>query len=84
MLILKYLLMGSGFGMILAAAGILTYDLCTKTLSRKASPPGAVVPPVLNDHWSIPLALVWLAWVPILVAVGLMLVPPAMTGLHRG
>ena len=84
MLIWKHLLMSSGFGMILAAAGILTYDLCTKTRSRKASPPGAVVPQVVNGHWSISLALVLLAWGPILVAVSLMLVPAGMTGWHVG
>jgi hypothetical protein len=76
MLIGKYLLMGSGIGMILAAAGILAYDSYKRTLSRKASASaGMAVPQIPKSHWRISLALALLAWGPILLAVSLVLVP---------
>ena len=76
MLIWKYLLMSSGIGMILGAAGILAYDLYTRTLSEKTSSSvGAAVPQVAKGRWRISLALALLAWGPILLAVSLVLVP---------
>jgi len=80
MLIWKHLLMSSGFGMILAAAGILAYDSWTKTLSPKAgASAGAPMMQVRRSHWRISLALALLAWGPILLAVSLVLVP---AGVH--
>ena len=82
MLTWKYLLMSSGFGMILAAAGILAYDLCA-TLSRKGSASaGAATSQIARSHWRVSLALALLAWGPILVAVSMVLMPAAIGGLH--
>ena len=83
MLISKYLLMSSGFGMIVVAAGILTYDSRTKPLPRRAAvPAGAAMTQVGNTHWRISIALALLAWGPILIAVSLVLVTADICGLH--
>jgi hypothetical protein len=82
MLIWKSLLMSSGLGMILAAAGILAYDLCKKTLSRKAvASAGTVMAHVRKSHWRVSLALALLAWGPILIAVSLVLATD-IAGVH--
>ena len=83
MLTWKYLLMSSGFGMILVAAGILAYDLCTKTMSGKVvGSAEAVMTHVRKSHRRISLALALLAWGPILIAVSLVLVPTDISGVH--
>jgi hypothetical protein len=82
MLTWKYLLMSSGFGMILAAASILAYDLYS-TFSRKGSvSAGGSTSQIARSHWRASLALVLLAWGPILVAVSMVLMPAAAGGLH--
>jgi hypothetical protein len=82
MLTWKYLLMSSGFGMILAAASILAYDLY-RTFSRKGSASaGGSTPQIARSHWRVSLALALLAWGPILVAVSMVLMTAATGGLH--
>lgn len=82
MLIWKCLLMGGGLGMILAAAGILTYDSCTKNLPRRSVAPAGAVMAVRRSHWRISLALALLAWGPILIAVSLLIVTTDISGMH--
>src|SRR6202011_5179237 len=83
MLTLKYMLMCAGFGMILVAVGILGYDLYEETLYRRAlGTPGAAVPAVPKWRWRTSLALVLLAWGPILLAFSIVVVPTGMAGVR--
>lgn len=83
MLFLRYLLMIGGIGMILAAVGILTYDLACEWQDR----------PVPNDtdspqlplpviRWRTAIALGLLAWAPILLALSIVVVPSGMAGIR--
>jgi regulator of protease activity HflC (stomatin/prohibitin superfamily) len=83
MLFLRYLLMSGGIGMILAAVGILTYDLAhelqhCRTLNDLSAPlaPRPVV------RWRIAVALGMLAWAPILLALSIVVVPSGMAGIR--
>ena len=84
MLFLKYMLMSGGIGMILVAAGILSYDLYLEIQYRRAvavagAGPIATAPPV---RWRTGLALVLLAWAPMLVALSIIVVPSGMAGVR--
>jgi|HubBroStandDraft_6_1064221.scaffolds.fasta_scaffold43524_6 regulator of protease activity HflC (stomatin/prohibitin superfamily) len=84
MLALKYLLITCGLGMMIAAVGILTYDLYREMLYRRLmeTPGGAGsgVPVVLR--WRTSLALAMLAWGPLLVAFSIVVVPSGMAGVR--
>jgi hypothetical protein len=83
MLALKYLLMCGGFGMILVALGILSYDLYNEILFRRALQiPGASVPPQPSTRWRTSIALALLAWGPILLAFSIVVVPTGMGGVR--
>ena len=84
MLFLKYLLMSAGIGMIMAAAAILSYDLYLELQYRRAAAlPGATeVPPAPQVRWRTGLALVFLAWVPMLLALSIVVVPSGMAGVR--
>ena len=73
MLTLKQWLIAGGLGMILTAASILSYDLYRAVLYRRAlSTPGARnVAPLPEERWRTSLALVLLAWGPILLALSI-------------
>ena len=81
MLALKYLLIVCGVGMIIAALGMLIYDLYREVLYRRRATealPGAV--PVVR--WRTSLALAMLAWGPLLVAFSIVVVPSGMAGVR--
>jgi regulator of protease activity HflC (stomatin/prohibitin superfamily) len=84
MLFLKYLLMVGGIAMVAVAAGILAYDIYLEMKYRRAlamsnaGPP----PPVPQMRWRSSLALVLLAWGPILLALGIVVVPSGMAGIR--
>ena len=83
MLALKYLLMTCGVGMMIAAAGILAYDLYRELLYRRAvlsEGAKAVAPVVLR--WRTSLALAMLAWGPLLLAFSIVVVPSGMAGVR--
>ena len=83
MLTLKHLLMCGGFGMILVAVGILGCDLYLEMLYRRAlAAPGAALPPAAKWRWRTSLALVLLAWGPILLAFSIVVVPTGMAGVR--
>jgi len=84
MLALRYLLITGGLGMILVAVSILGYDLYRELLYRRAlATPGAgAVPPLPQWRWRTSLALVLLAWGPILVAFSIVVVPSGMAGVR--
>ena len=84
MLALKYLLIACGLGMILAAVSILGYDLYRELLYRKAlaAPGDANMRPAPQWRWQTSLALVLLAWGPILLAFSIVVVPSGMAGVR--
>jgi regulator of protease activity HflC (stomatin/prohibitin superfamily) len=84
MLFLKYLFMWSGIGMITVAAGILAYDIYLEMKYRQvlAVASAGPLPPVPQMRWRSSLALALLAWGPILLALGIVVVPSGMGGVR--
>ncbi len=84
MLFLKYLLTWGGVGMMLAAAGILLYDLYREMQYRQAAAAGSPNPIPAAPHlrWRSALGLALLAWGPILIALGIVVVPSGMAGIR--
>jgi len=83
MLFLKYLLTWGGIGMIAVAAGILIHDLYLQTRRRLAVQAGQTEPPEQTPvRWRAALAFALLAWGPILLALGIVVVPSGMAGVR--
>jgi regulator of protease activity HflC (stomatin/prohibitin superfamily) len=84
MLALRYLLITCGVGMMIAAVCILAYDLYREMLYRRllATPGGAVGAAPVVVRWRSSLALVMLAWGPLLVAFSIVVVPSGMAGVR--
>ena len=84
MLFLKYLLLWGGVGMIAVAAGILAYDIYLEMKYRQALAVGGVapLPPVPQMRWRISLALALLAWGPIILSLGIVVVPSGMAAVR--
>jgi regulator of protease activity HflC (stomatin/prohibitin superfamily) len=84
MLFLKYVLMWGGVAMIATAVGILMYDLRREWQHRWATAAGTAeaLPPVPPVRWRASLALALLAWGPILLALGIVVVPSGMAGVR--
>jgi regulator of protease activity HflC (stomatin/prohibitin superfamily) len=86
MLLLKYLLLSAGIAMFVIAAGILAYDaylLIAYQRRRLNANPAAGAPglaPVMR--WRTSVALVMLAWAPLLVSAGIIIVPSGMAGVR--
>jgi len=84
MLFLKYLLMWGGIGMIMLAAGILAYSIYLEVKYRQAlaaAGPGPL-PPVPQMRWRSSLALALLAWGPIVLSLGIVVVPSGMAAVR--
>ena len=81
MLFTKYLLMFGGVGMIAVAATILAYDLYQEFQFKNALAAGTVVSQP-HTRWRGALALALLAWGPILLAAGIVVVPSGMAGVR--
>jgi regulator of protease activity HflC (stomatin/prohibitin superfamily) len=84
MFFLKYLLMWGGIGMIVAAAGMLTYDLYQELRYRQAVAAAgpSPLPPAPATRWRGALGLGLLAWGPLLLALGIVVVPSGMAGVR--
>ena len=83
MLFLKYLLMIGGIGMIVVAAGILSYDLSLEIRYRRMMAAGTTpLPPVPTFRWRTAVAFAMLAWAPILIALSIVVVPSGMAGVR--
>src|ERR1022692_2222100 len=83
MLFLKHLLMWGGIGMVLAAAGILAYDIYVELQYRQAQAKGSEpLSPVPQVRWRGALGLALLAWGPLLLALGIVVVPSGMAGVR--
>ncbi|HUK22980.1 MAG TPA: SPFH domain-containing protein [Terriglobales bacterium] len=82
MLFLKYLLMAGGIGMILTAAAMLGYDLYLELLYRRAQAAGGPFRETRDIRWRGSLALAMLAWGPILLSLGIVVVPSGMAAVR--
>ena len=82
MLFLKYLLMAGGIGMILTAAAMLGYDLYLELLYRRAQAAGGPFRETPDIRWRGSLALAMLAWGPILLSLGIVVVPSGMAAVR--
>jgi regulator of protease activity HflC (stomatin/prohibitin superfamily) len=85
MLLIKYLLMAVGIAMFGSAAAVLGYDLYLMAMARRALErlqPGQTAPEEGKVRWKVGVALVLLAWAPILVAMSLIVVPAGMGGVR--
>jgi regulator of protease activity HflC (stomatin/prohibitin superfamily) len=86
MLLLKYLLLTAGIAMFVIAAGILTYDAYLLiawqrrrlNLDPAAGAPG-LAPPI---RWRTSIAFAMLAWAPLLISAGIVIVPSGMAGVR--
>src|SRR6204780_3794558 len=84
MLALRYLLITGGLAMMIAAICILTYDLYREMLYRRAleTPGGAAAAAPVAIRWRTSLALVMLAWGPLLIAFSIVGVPSGSGGVR--
>lgn len=85
MLFVKYLLLSAGIAMFVIAAGILTYDAYLLIAYRRSllSPDRTTpLPPPPAVRWRIPVALVMLAWAPLLISASIVIVPAGMAGVR--
>jgi regulator of protease activity HflC (stomatin/prohibitin superfamily) len=86
MLLLKYLLLSAGIAMFVIAAGILTYDAYLLVAYQRrrlhADPAGGTPGPAPAMRWRTSVALVMLAWAPLLVSAGIVIVPSGMAGMR--
>lgn len=86
MLLLKYLLLSAGIAMFTIAAGILTYDayllIAWQRKRLNPDPEAGALGPVPTVRWRTPVALVMLAWAPLLISAGIVIVPSGMAGVR--
>src|SRR5438128_12382438 len=84
MILLKYLLLWGGIGIMIAGIGLLARDLYRlvphkQSTSTDGNAPLAPAPPV---HWRKGVGLTLLGWIPILLASGIVVVPSGMGGVR--
>jgi regulator of protease activity HflC (stomatin/prohibitin superfamily) len=84
MVFLRYLLLWGGAGMIAAAAAILARDFyfAAKHKQSLTTAGAGPVPEAPTNHWRNAIALALLAWVPILLSFGIVVVPSGMAGVR--
>lgn len=84
MLFLKYILMWGGVGMIVAAITILAHDLYLEVNYKQAIAAGGPgpFPAEPTIRWRVGAALGLLAWGPILLALGIVVVPSGAAGVR--
>ena len=84
-MLIKYLLMAVGIAMFGSAAAVLGYDLYLMAMARRILAqlqPGQTAPEEREVRWRVGVALVVLAWAPILIAMSLVVVPAGMGGVR--
>ena len=83
MLFVKYLLLGAGVAMFVIAAAILAYDAYLLVSHRRRVFPERATPtPEPSPRWRTPVALVMLAWAPLLASAAIVIVPAGMGGVR--
>jgi hypothetical protein len=86
MLLLKYLLLSAGIAMFVIGAGILTYDayllIAYQRRRLNFDPEAGALGPAPGfapkARWRTSAALVMLAWAPLLISAGMVIVPSGM------
>jgi regulator of protease activity HflC (stomatin/prohibitin superfamily) len=85
MLFVKYLLLGVGIAMFVIAAAILAYDAYLLIAYRRRllhAEEGTTPGPEPSVRWRTPVALVMLAWAPLLISAAIVIVPAGMAGVR--
>ena len=84
MIFIKYLLQWGGIAMLVAAVALLAYDLYLffQATRKKETDPAAPALPMPAIGWRVPASLFALAWVPILLATGIVVVPSGTAGVR--
>jgi regulator of protease activity HflC (stomatin/prohibitin superfamily) len=82
MLFLKYLMLCGGIGMIATAFAILARDFYFEMKYRQSVAAGTTPTARAEIHWRNSLALAFLAWGPILLALSIVVVPSGMGGVR--
>jgi regulator of protease activity HflC (stomatin/prohibitin superfamily) len=84
MLLLKYLLLAAGIGMFAGAAAVIAYDVYLATQLRRLLAGGTepVSPAARPIRWSLAGKLASLAWLPLLLALSITLVPDGGAGVR--
>ena len=84
MIFIKYLLQWGGTAMLVAAVALLAYDLYLyfQASRKKETDPATPALPMPAIRWRVPASLFALAWVPILLATGIVVVPSGTAGVR--
>ncbi|MFI5111671.1 MAG: SPFH domain-containing protein [Terriglobales bacterium] len=83
MLALKYLLLAGAIGMFIAALAIVAYDLYAELQHRRGLTRGTTGYPESEPlRWRTAVALVAVAWAPLLIALSIIVVPSGMAGVR--
>jgi regulator of protease activity HflC (stomatin/prohibitin superfamily) len=84
MIFLRYLLLWGGAGMIVAALSLLARDIYLITRHKQLLPTlgDKPLPEAPIVHWRATLALALLAWAPIILAMGIVVVPSGMAAVR--
>jgi regulator of protease activity HflC (stomatin/prohibitin superfamily) len=82
MLFLKYMLLVAGIGMFIVAAAIVANDLWMIVQYRRKTALGAVAVEPQPIRWRATVALAFLAWAPLLIALSIAVVPSGMAGVR--
>lgn len=83
MLALKYLLLAGAIGMFIAALAVVAYDLYVELQHRRGVARGVTGYPEPEPlRWRTAVALVAVAWAPLLIALSIIVVPSGMAGVR--
>ncbi|MGZ4816082.1 MAG: SPFH domain-containing protein [Terriglobales bacterium] len=82
MLFLKYMLLVAGIGMFVVAAAIVANDAWLAFQYRRKTALGGVAVEPQPIRWRTTVALVCLAWAPILIGMSIVVVPSGMAGVR--
>jgi regulator of protease activity HflC (stomatin/prohibitin superfamily) len=82
MLFLKYMLLVGGIGMFVIAATIVANDMWLVVQYRRRTAIGAVAVEPQPIRWRTSVALAFLAWAPLLIALSIVVVPSGMAGVR--
>ncbi|HET7186490.1 MAG TPA: SPFH domain-containing protein [Terriglobales bacterium] len=82
MLALKYLLLVGAIGMFIAALAIVAYDLYAEVQRRRRAVAAGITTESEPLRWRTAVALVAVAWAPLLIALSIVVVPSGMAGVR--
>ena len=82
MLFLKYMLLVVGIGMFVVAAAIVANDAWMIVQYRRKTALGAVAIEPQPLRWRASVALAFLAWAPLLIALSIAVIPSGMAGVR--